>query len=190
MHELIITYSSPFWLTQFIIIVSRGQLRVLYYQIDCNFLSFMFQTSSSHSFVWVEHYSDISSNRLRWKVFSEWSSNHTGVSMSADDFTPSDSISGVVDGCFSSIDVSDSLALIPPGSTNVLAVLNVQQSLTTSLSFSSSSETNKCCFLVKTNRLRFGVLFFILGRLDFFCHSIFFNNDYSTAYKNTIKNFF
>ena len=128
-------------------------------------------SSRSHGLVWVKHNSDGRSNGSWWKVSQEFGSNSSGVSVSRDDLSPTDSESGVVDSVLCFEDVCNSLSLIESSSGLILAVLDGKESLMRSLSGLSSSETSECCFLVQSNRLGLVVTFFLLGLLDFFCHS-------------------
>lgn len=95
------------------------------------------------------------------------------MSVSVDNSSPSNSKSSIVDSVLGLIDVGDSLSLVPSGSSDVLAVLDVKQSFVRSLSGLSSSESGEHSFLVKSHRLGLVVLL-LLDRLDFLCHSSLF----------------
>ena len=129
---------------------------------------------SSCASVWVEHNSDGRSHGGRWEVLGESSSDLSVVSVEVDDSSPSDSISSIVDSVLGLEDVGDSLALVESSTGRVVAVLDGQQSLVGSLMHSSSSEASEDSLLVQSHRLGLVVLLFILGRLDFLCHSSLF----------------
>ena len=128
----------------------------------------------SHRVVWVEHDSEGGSHGSWWEVSGKTSSHHTLGTVSIDDSAPLHSESGVVHGVLHFIDISDSLAQVPSGAGEILAVLNGEQCLATLLSGFSSSEAGEDSFLVKSDWLSLVVISSFLGRLDFLCHSSLF----------------
>lgn len=99
----------------------------------------------------------------------ELDSNGTSVSVSVDNLTPAALISGVVNSVFDLVDIGDSLAQVPFGTSLVVAVHNADKSLGTVGSFSISFVSGESSLDVKSNWLSF-VVDLLLGGFNFFSH--------------------
>jgi hypothetical protein len=134
------------------------------------------RSESSHASVWVEHDSDGGSHGSCWEVLGETSSDSTVVAVGVDDSAPHNSKSSIVDGVAGLVNVGHSPALVEPGTGDVVAVLDGEQSLAGSGEGLGSSEAGEDGLLVQSHGL--GLVdtpsSFFLGRLDFLCHSSLF----------------
>merc|ERR1740130_2099268 len=102
----------------------------------------------SDGFVWVEHNSDVGTNSASSDVGSELNSDHTGSSVGVHNFTPLNSISGVVSDVLNLENIGNSLSHVPFGVGLGFAVLDFDQSLVFPLMASGSSETGEDSLLV------------------------------------------
>ena len=109
---------------------------------------------SSDGLVWVQHHSHLSTHGTWWQVLGEAASNTTGIAMWAHNLTPLNSEPGVIDGVLNFLNVANFLSSIEFGSSSILAVLDMNESLLHVLANSVSSESREDSLLVKPDWLR------------------------------------
>jgi len=124
---------------------------------------------SSDGLVWVKHESDGGSHSSGSDVVGELDSHGTSMSVGVDNLTPAASVSGVVNSVFDLVDIGDSLAQVPFGTSFVVAVHNADKSLRTVGSLSISFVSSERSLDVQSNWLSF-VVDLLLGDFNFFSH--------------------
>lgn len=124
---------------------------------------------SSDGLVWIKHDSDGGSHSSGSDVVGELDSHGTSMSVGVDNLTPAASVSGVVNSVFDLVDIGDSFAQVPFGTSLVVTVHNANKSLGTVASFSISLVSSEGTLDVKSNWLCF-LVDLLLGGFDFFSH--------------------
>ena len=143
------------WICHFTTIEERSSL---YLNVILNQKILLRINSARHhsdGLVWVEHDSDVGASSTSGDVLVEFDSNHTVVSMGGHAGTPLDSVSSVVGSVFDLVNVGNSLTHVPLGGSNVVAVLDHDQSLVLLLMILGSSETSEDSLLIESNWLSF-----------------------------------
>lgn len=79
--------------------------------------------------VWVEHDSEASTDSSWWEVLGELGSNETTVSVATDDLAPNGLVGLAGLGAVGSVDISDTLSVVPSSSGAILAALNFHEGL-------------------------------------------------------------
>jgi hypothetical protein len=124
---------------------------------------------SSDALVWVHHDSDGGSHSSGSDVASELDSHGTSMSVGVDNLTPAASVSGVVNSVFDLVNVGDSLAEVPFGTSLVVTVHDADKSLITVGSLSISFVSSENSLDIKSDWLSL-VVDLLLGGFNFFSH--------------------